>query len=432
MGEAARATGTGGIIGWGTRPDKIAILVLLGSAALYSLSATIVTGAERAPGWLSIYLSLWLGYLLLCTRRELPGAAWLLGAAFGFRLLLCWSEPWLSDDVYRYLLDGRSLAAGINPYRFAPAAEEMSRLAPDLAAAVNHPELPTIYPPLVPLLSALAAQLGLGIAAWRILISLCDLGTMFAVGRLFSSWRAAAVYGLCPLAVVESGANGHLEGLLLFCWVLAVQRLSRGALRSSGLLWTLAILTKYLPIVSLFLWMRRRSFSTLALASVGAAVLVLWAFSWGGVDPFASLRVYVAEWRFNAPLFDLLARTPIPQPLLRALPFVVLGLGTLRAVQTAEDPLRALPRLLFLFLLLSPTVHPWYALWLLPWLGPRPHWGLWAFVGSMGLSYVVWWQVARGEGWGLSALQESLIWGSVALAWAAERWRARRVASRNC
>ena len=37
-----------------------------------------------------------------------------------FRLALIPSEPFLSDDIYRYLWDGKVFVAGINPYEYAP------------------------------------------------------------------------------------------------------------------------------------------------------------------------------------------------------------------------------------------------------------------------------------------------------------------------
>src|SRR5512132_3887780 len=37
-----------------------------------------------------------------------------------FRLSIVFAPPYLSDDIYRYVWDGRVQAAGINPYRYIP------------------------------------------------------------------------------------------------------------------------------------------------------------------------------------------------------------------------------------------------------------------------------------------------------------------------
>ncbi|HET9235464.1 MAG TPA: hypothetical protein VFP10_15130, partial [Candidatus Eisenbacteria bacterium] len=71
-----------------------------------------------------------------------------------FRALLVPATPALSDDVYRYIWDGRVLLDGINPYRYPPQAAELASLRDALWTQINHPELETIYPPLLMLLFA--------------------------------------------------------------------------------------------------------------------------------------------------------------------------------------------------------------------------------------------------------------------------------------
>ncbi len=45
-----------------------------------------------------------------------------------FRLSIVFAAPYLSDDIYRYVWDGRVQAAGINPYRYIPADEHLENL----------------------------------------------------------------------------------------------------------------------------------------------------------------------------------------------------------------------------------------------------------------------------------------------------------------
>ena len=78
---------------------------------------------------------------------------------------------------------------------------------------------------------------------------------------------------------------------------------------------------------------------------------------------------------------------------------------------------------MFAFLVIGPTLHPWYALWVLPWLGDRPHLGHWSFVAAMGGSYAVWWSVHTTGVWQLPTGVPELLWSVVALGWIAELWR---------
>lgn len=55
-----------------------------------------------------------------------------------------------SDDINRYLWEGKILNAGISPYAVAPNAEELTKLAATAPyhAQINHPHMPAAYPPL--------------------------------------------------------------------------------------------------------------------------------------------------------------------------------------------------------------------------------------------------------------------------------------------
>src|SRR5207253_5010451 len=66
-----------------------------------------------------------------------------------FRLSLLFSAPYLSDDIYRYVWDGRVQAARINPYRYIPADPALAQLRDDkIYPRINRRDYAhTIYPP---------------------------------------------------------------------------------------------------------------------------------------------------------------------------------------------------------------------------------------------------------------------------------------------
>ena len=49
---------------------------------------------------------------------------WIWAVAIGLRVVVLPSEPSLTDDFWRYLWDGHVQRAGMNPYLFAPGAQE--------------------------------------------------------------------------------------------------------------------------------------------------------------------------------------------------------------------------------------------------------------------------------------------------------------------
>jgi hypothetical protein len=413
------------------RNNKLALGLGLASVAVYAATSAFVTGPEHTLWWLGSYGLAWAFYLALLLRdRQLDFVAspWLLLAwATLARLVLTGGEVWLSDDLWRYLLDGRVFLDGTNPFRFAPADPFIQERFAGLAARVNHPEVTTIYPPTVQIVGLIAAVGGLMETGWRVMISVIDVGAMIVVARLFGGsdrgWRAAAVYGLCPLAIFESGANGHLEAMAALPLLFAVREMGRRRPWRAGIALGIAMLVKYYAVLLLLLWIRREGFRRMTVMAVAISALAVLPFTFGGVDVFAGLKTYLGHWSFNSPLFTLLSATPLDDPLLRAVPFVIGGFAALVTGLRREDPVAVIPMLLFGFLVIGPTLHPWYALWVLPWLGARPHPGLWAFVAAMGCSYAVWWSVAEHGVWELPLGVAELMWGIVAIGWILSFWR---------
>src|SRR3989442_4312434 len=64
------------------------------------------------------------------------------------RLVLAPALPTLSTDAYRYVWDARVAHGGFNPYTYQPMAPGLDRLPGDERfPRLNHPTLPTAYPP---------------------------------------------------------------------------------------------------------------------------------------------------------------------------------------------------------------------------------------------------------------------------------------------
>jgi len=62
--------------------------------------------------------------------------------------ILIFSRPTLTDDMYRYVWDGRVQAQGISPYRYPPNAPELLSLRDkDIYPSINRKPVVTVYPP---------------------------------------------------------------------------------------------------------------------------------------------------------------------------------------------------------------------------------------------------------------------------------------------
>lgn len=364
------------------------------------------------------------------------------------RLPFLFSPPQLSDDIYRYLWDGLRLLKGANPYSLSPAA--VSGVSPFLAtlrSQVNHAELVTIYPPAAQVVFAAGAALGGGLFGVKLVLVFCDLLLCLFIVRLLDllglpRWRAV-LYALSPLPVLEIAGSGHVDGVgilfLFLSFVLLVEGAAggRGASVSRaatcGALAGFASLVKlfplvFLPALILFTPARRRwAFVT----GFAAAIALLLLPFWDALPNLAhTLKTYAKDWEFAGFAFNLLrratgsgfaARVILGGTFLGLLALflrsLARGLSRCRPAQeengafppgdlSAPSPAALTPtlsqlrscgalmtthgyRVAFAFLLLTPTLQPWYALYLAAFLPFAAGPGGFVLCWSVFLSYRV-------------------------------------------
>lgn len=104
----------------------------------------------------------------LCPERE--ALLLIVVVALILRAVLLATPPFLSSDIFRYVWDGRVQAAGINPYRYVPAASELRGLR-DAAVFphVNRADYAvTIYPPTAQVLFLLVTRVAESAIAMKI------------------------------------------------------------------------------------------------------------------------------------------------------------------------------------------------------------------------------------------------------------------------
>lgn len=277
-----------------------------------------------------------------------PRLAALVVAAVGVRALLIAVPAAWSDDVYRYVWEGRVWLAGRNPFTLAPDAPELAPLRDALWARVNHRAVSSIYPPLAQALFVLVAPLG--VPGWKVLSGLADVGTAVLLHR--RSPRAGWLWALLPLPALESAGSGHLEGIGVFLLVGALG--GRPAWAWAG------AMVKLLPGVLLPRLLGRsvRGWLGVCVASLVVFLPILAA----GEGAWRGFETYRQTWAYNASL-HLLAERVLPASLARPLLQLLGASVALVALRRVRDPGRFALVVTGAFVLLSPTVHPWYVLW---------------------------------------------------------------------
>lgn len=373
-------------------------MFLLGIARMPDL------GIGFAP-FARLYLFAFLPYLVgVYVSLRLAGSAerWairiVLAFAVAFRLLLLFAPPTLSDDLYRYLWDGRVAIAGHNPYAHAPAASELAPLRDAAFARINHPEIPSIYPPFLQVQFAALALVSPGVLLAKALFTAWDLAVIALLVALLKRRGLPAaqvsIYAWSPLTIVEIAGNGHSEpawvALVLAAILLAGRRVA------SGIALSLAALTKLVPfaLVPLFF----RSLRWKGLVAFGAvAALVSIPYASAGASLAAGIGEYADRWRANDSLFrvvlpaaewirDTLLKFSRTASVLYDHPRLLSALSIAKAicalillgivvslVRRRTEPLRASLVTYGALLALSPIVHPWYVVPLVAFLAVEPN-----------------------------------------------------------
>lgn len=318
---------------------------------------------------------------------------WLWVAA-GFRCLLLFSVPVLSDDYFRFIWDGRLLSNGYNPYLYLPSDLITTALAAEahlneaLFQGLNSPDYFTVYPPLNQLMFGVSAWIAgdnvlLNIVALRSFIIMAELGSLWLLTTFrFPKYKekrmrnAALIYALNPFVIIELTGNLHFEAVTLFFVLLAIRWMDRPFLGDryfigSAVALALGAAVKLVPLIFLPLVFKRLGFwkGLGYCVMVGVVLLLLFApfLSRELVVNFGkSLDLYFQKFEFNASFYYLLRGVGywlmgyniihVLGPLLSLVTLVFMAVIALQSRPFTEKMLLVLT----VYFLCATTVHPWY------------------------------------------------------------------------
>jgi len=257
--------------------------------------------------WLPLLIGAWIAFIVAAwLLRKVPrrtSVALILLGGIALQAVAVSAPPQGSNDLYRYIWDGRVQAAGIDPYQYVPTATQLAGLreeflwnakgqycvrqayvslhpAADLTAGctnINRPTVPTIYPPVAEAYFLGVHYLPSGsdsstpIQATTALVAvLVTVLLLFGLGRLGRDIRMAALWSWCPTVVLEAGNSAHVDVVAVgitaaAVLVLATARTTRRTILG-GILLGLAIATKMTPALTVPALLRRRWVTVLVAA----------------------------------------------------------------------------------------------------------------------------------------------------------------------
>lgn len=420
------------------------------------------------PAYLAIYFALFILYAFACKttlRKSNSSSSLRLIIVLGllFRVCVLPANQIQEDDVYRYLWDGKVFANGVNPYQYAPEEIDQylefkirdpgnfkkrydlksradldllnglkwqSEAALQTLERVNHPDVPTIYPPMAQFIfGAVASVKPDSILALRLTFLLFDLVVLLFIIKILAALgknrNLCLIYFWSPLIVKETFNSTHLDVLGVAFLCAAIYFLIAHRHLSANILLAFSFLVKLYPVILLPLFLQRAAAKSrregkpvwrtpllLSLAFGGVVGLCYQPFMDSGFKTFEGLKTFSTYWRSNDGLFSLLVYfygetlglNAVEQTYFSNDPptffskitaaailigvlifFLVKGGGSQKSRETLTSEIFILMSLAFL---LSPVQNPWYLSWIVPFMCvfPRRSWIL--LTGTAGFYYL--------------------------------------------
>ncbi len=363
------------------------LLIILSAIGYYWLCYQ--TKRENFYQVFGLYSFLFVAYYFLTHFFLVTNFKYLLIAGFSFRMLLLFSVPNLSDDVYRFIWDGRLAANGINPFTYLPS--EIIRLTPvpgitkALFMHLNSPNYFTIYPPVLQGIFLLVAKLFpvnvfAAIVFMKGIIVMVELGTFYLVIQLLKNLslpkHLSLLYFLNPLVITELTGNLHFEGVMVFFVLLSFLFLLKNNCQLSAVSLGLGIATKLIPVLFLPLIINKLGWrkGLFYLAIAGFITLALFAalFDLETMRHMLnSVDLFIRHFEFNASIYYLVRYIgtltkgyniiAIAGPTLILLSALIICVISFKEKKFASQLL--FTKGLFVitaWYLFSTTIHPWY------------------------------------------------------------------------
>ena len=331
-----------------------------------------------------IQIVIYLAVAWLSLRTKDSQTLLVLGLIFAalFRLSIIFFPPYLSDDIYRYVWDGRVQSAGINPYRYIPADESLAGLRDEkIYPNINRRDYAhTMYPPVAEAAFLLTTRFSESVTWMKAAMVGFETIAVWALVQLLVSFGLARqrvlIYAWHPLAVWEFAGSGHVDALAIAFIALAL--LSRRQRRETltGFMLACAVCVKLFPAVLFPALYTRRSWKMPLAFAATILIAYLPYLSVGPVGVLGFLPGYASErGMISGEQFFLLTvarrllTAPVPGSAFLIFALAVLGMLSVWLMRNQRsDDLRYLRNGLIItsaFMVLLAPHFPWYFAWLI-------------------------------------------------------------------
>lgn len=293
-----------------------------------------------------------------------------------------------SDDLYRYIWEGRIVLEGLNPYLTPPNSKSLNEITYrfkellEIRALINHPDLPAIYPPISQYILSVFSYFSHNPQRLQNVFQLFELSLLLGVYKLIKQHKLPIknwlLYSFNPIILIYLVSEAHLDiiGLSLCVWAYYY----KGNLpKLSWFLFGLAVLVKY-PLLCLLpgLLFRKKDHRGLIFFFIPFLSFIPFLIKGGA---WGSLSKFATEFRYNAGPWELLSFLKISSSysLIIIFTFLSISIFLLWWFESRRYFLVLLSTSLCIWFM--PTVHPWYLGLMIP---------FWCLFPLKSLGYMHW------------------------------------------
>jgi rSAM/selenodomain-associated transferase 2 len=377
------------------------VLVFLGFTLAAGLTHSLPEDASRLIwvylGMAASGMAVWSFFPKLENRAKV---LLVFGLALVARILMA-GFP-VSDDVNRYLWEGKLVQRGESPYAHTADSEVWAEHRDSFWDGMNHKDKGTAYPPLV-----LALFAGLNLISYhpwiyKLIFTLADLATLGAIIALLKRRglpvRNALIYALNPVIILGFSGEAHFDSLFVFLMLAALLANERGKLAWGWVLLGLSIQIKIISVllIPLFFWKQKSARCLWILPPLILPSLFFWndlPNLMSGILHFGGTMSHNGS--INHLFIDFFGTRETASRLSMALLALVVLVVSLRA----RDVLKGSFIIFGALILLSPTIHYWYLSWVLPFVVIFPALPWLVLFALSGFYFIAWVKFGKTGEW---------------------------------
>ncbi len=283
-------------------------------------------------------------------------------------------EPIGSDDIYRYMWDGKVQVNGINPYLYKPIDKELNELHSNiLPTKMNFKEMRTVYFPLSQWLFYVGYKIsGENFWAYKILIFISIITTIFLLYKILLKLKLEnkrlLFFILSPLIYFQFSLDGHLDAYGLPLLISSLYFYINGKKLISAVFLGLSFSVKPIAVVLIpIFFLNENSFSD----KIKFLIVNLFSFLIQFIpyvfssNPFEAFFIFSKNWMYNGFIFTTINSFFHNNQLSRLITWLLLLISLLPIYFSKIELIKKIYFAITLMIIFSPVVHPWYLIWVL-------------------------------------------------------------------